>query len=186
VSSRFLPGVDLRIAADRSATATVISSSLPTDGRGFRDVDRTTPASGRRRWAGVRLFSGGRIWLKLIGNVAFNSASALTGATLAQLGSRPEMVAVLRGVLEECAQVAEALDVPLPAFVGRRLEAGFAVGDYKTSMLQDLEAGRRLEIGCLSGAIVELADRLGIHIPNTRALHACTMLLDELRNPAHA
>ena len=93
------------------------------------------------------------------------------------------MVAVLRAVLEECAQVAEALDVPLPVSVERRLEAGFAVGDHKTSMLQDLEAGRRLEIGCLSGAVVELADRLGIDIPNTRALHACTALLDELRAP---
>ncbi len=122
-----------------------------------------------------------QIWLKLIGNVAFNSASALTGATLAELGSRPEMVAVLRAVLEECAQVAGALDVTLPVSVERRLEAGFAVGDHKTSMLQDLEAGRRLEIGCLSGAVVELADRLGIPAPNTRALHACTTLLDEVR-----
>jgi 2-dehydropantoate 2-reductase len=46
--------------------------------------------------------------------------------------------------------------------VERRLEAAFAVGDHKTSMLQDLEAGRRLEVGCLSGAVVELADRLAI------------------------
>ena len=127
-----------------------------------------------------------QIWLKLIGNVAFNSASTLTGATLAQLGSQPEMVAVLREVLEECAQVAEALDVTLPVSVQRRLEAGFAVGDHKTSMLQDLEAGRRLEIGCLSGAVVELADRLEIPIPNTKVLHACTTLLDELRERARA
>jgi 2-dehydropantoate 2-reductase len=122
-----------------------------------------------------------QIWLKLIGNVAFNSASTLTGATLAELGSRPEMVAVLRAVLEECAQVAAALDVTLPVSIDRRLEAGFAVGDHKTSMLQDLEAGRRLEVGCLSGAVVELADRLEIPVPHTRALHACTTLLDELR-----
>jgi len=60
-------------------------------------------------------------------------------------------------------------------------EAGFAVGDHKTSTLQDLEAGRRLEIGCLSGAVVELADRLAIPVPTTRALHACTVLLDDLR-----
>jgi 2-dehydropantoate 2-reductase len=122
-----------------------------------------------------------QIWLKLIGNVAFNAASALTGATLGELGSRPEMVAALRAVLEECAQVAEVLGVTLPVSVERRLEAGFAVGDHKTSMLQDLEAGRRLEIGCLSGAVVELADRHAIPAPTTRALHACTVLLDELR-----
>jgi 2-dehydropantoate 2-reductase len=127
-----------------------------------------------------------QIWLKLIGNVAFNAASALTGATLAELGTRPEMVAVLRAVLEECAQVAGALGVTLPVSVERRLEAGFAVGDHKTSMLQDLEAGRRLEIGCLSGAVVELADRLEISVPTTRALHACTVLLDELRERARS
>jgi 2-dehydropantoate 2-reductase len=126
------------------------------------------------------------IWLKLIGSVALNSASALTGATLAELGSRPEMVAVLLAVLEECADVADALGVTLPVSVQRRLEAGFAVGDHKTSMLQDLEAGRRLEIGCLSGAVVELADRLEIPVPNTRALHACTTLLDALRNRARS
>ena len=127
-----------------------------------------------------------QIWLKLIGNVAFNAASALTGATLGELGSRPEMVGVLRAVLEECAQVADALGVTLPVTVERRLEAGFAVGDHKTSMLQDLEAGRRLEIGCLSGAVVELADRLGVPAPNTKALHACTTLLDELRDRARS
>jgi 2-dehydropantoate 2-reductase len=127
-----------------------------------------------------------QIWLKLIGNVAFNTASALTGATLADLGSRPEMVSVLRAVLEECAQVANALGVTLPVSVERRLEAGFEVGDHKTSMLQDLEAGRRLEIGCLSGAIVELADRLAISVPTTRALHACTVLLDDLCERARA
>ena len=127
-----------------------------------------------------------QIWLKLIGNVAFNAASALTGATLGELGSRPEMVGVLRAVLEECAQVAEALGVTLPVTVERRLEAGFAVGDHKTSMLQDLEAGRRLEIGCLSGAVVELADRFDISVPTTRALHACTVLLDELRDRARS
>ena len=127
-----------------------------------------------------------QIWLKLIGNVAFNAASALTGATLGELGSRPEMVAALRTVLEECAQVAEALGVTLPVTVERRLEAGFAVGDHKTSMLQDLEAGRRLEIGCLSGAVVELADRLELPVPTTRALHACTVLLDELRDRARS
>jgi 2-dehydropantoate 2-reductase len=127
-----------------------------------------------------------QIWLKLIGNVAFNAASALTGATLGELGSRPEMVAALRTVLEECAQVAKALGVTLPVTVERRLEAGFAVGDHKTSMLQDLEAGRRLEIGCLSGAVVELADRLELPVPTTRALHACTVLLDELRDRARS
>jgi len=121
-----------------------------------------------------------QIWLKLIGNVAFNPVTALTRATLGQLGEQPEMVELLRAIFEECAAVAAALDVELPVSLERRLEAGIAVGDHQTSMLQDLEAGKPLELGCLSGAVIELADNLGIAVPNTRAVHACAKLLDTL------
>jgi 2-dehydropantoate 2-reductase len=122
-----------------------------------------------------------QIWLKLIGNVAFNTATALTGATLGELGESAELVAVLRAVMEECAGVASRLGVELPVSIDRRLEAGIAVGDHKTSMLQDLEAGKPLETGCLSGAVLELAERLGVDAPHTRTLHACVDLLDRLR-----
>ena len=60
----------------------------------------------------------------------------------------------------------------------RRLEAGIAVGDHKTSMLQDLEAGKPLELDCMTGAVIELADRLGIDVPHIRTVHACAKLLD--------
>lgn len=121
-----------------------------------------------------------QVWLKLIGNVAFNPTTALTGATLGELGSLPEMVGLVRAILEECASVAAALGVELPVSLERRLEAGFAVGDHKTSMLQDLEAGKPLELGCMSGAVIELADKLAIAVPHTRAVHACAKLLDGL------
>jgi 2-dehydropantoate 2-reductase len=119
-----------------------------------------------------------QIWLKLIGNAAFNPVSALTGATLGELGRLSEMIDLLRAILEECAAVGDALGVELQVSVERRLEAGLAVGDHKTSMLQDLEAGKPLELDCITGAVLELADRLGIPVPHTAAVHACTKLLD--------
>ncbi len=121
-----------------------------------------------------------QIWLKLIGNVAFNPVTALTRATLGQLGSAPEMMDLLRSVFAECAQVADRLGVKFPVSLERRLEAGIAVGDHKTSMLQDLEAGKRLEVGCMTGAVVELAARLDIAVPHVRTIHACVTLLDDL------
>jgi len=128
-----------------------------------------------------------QIWLKVIGNVAFNPVTALTRATLGELGALPEMVELLRAILEECAAVAAALGAELPVSLERRLEAGMAVGDHKTSMLQDLEAGKQLEIDCMSGAVIELADMLGIAAPHTRAVHACAKLLDvQMRKPMHA
>ena len=121
-----------------------------------------------------------QIWLKVIGNVAFNPVTALTRATLGELGDLPEMVELLKAIFEECAAVAAALEIELPVSLERRLQAGIGVGDHKTSTLQDLEAGKPLELGCMSGAVIELADRLGIAVPHTQAVHACAMLLDAL------
>jgi 2-dehydropantoate 2-reductase len=124
-----------------------------------------------------------QIWLKLVGNVAFNPITALTRSTLRELGTLPEMVDLLRAVLSECAAVAERLGIEFPVSLERRLEAGLAVGDHKTSMLQDLEAGKPLELDCMTGAVIELADKLGVGVPHTRTVHACVKLLDQLARP---
>ena len=121
-----------------------------------------------------------QIWLKLVGNVAFNSVTALTRATLGELGTLPEMERLLRAMLEESAAVAARLGVELPVSIERRLEAGIAVGDHKTSTLQDLEAGKPLELDCMSGAVIELADRLDVPVPHISTAHVCAKLLDEL------
>ncbi len=73
--------------------------------------------------------------------------------------------------MEECAAVAAALGVELPVSIDRRLEAALAVGDHKTSMLQDFEAGKPLELDCMTGAVVEIADALGWRC---RARASCT------------
>ena len=127
-----------------------------------------------------------QIWLKLVGNVAFNPVSALTRATLGELGTDPELVAVLRAILEECTAVAAELGVELPVSLDRRLEAGIEVGDHKTSMLQDLEAGKPLELDCITGAVIELAAKLGLAAPHTATVHACAKALDRLNREARS
>jgi 2-dehydropantoate 2-reductase len=121
------------------------------------------------------------IWLKLLGNATFNPVSALTRATLGELGSVDELRDVLMASFREIAAVAAALGIEFPVSLERRLEAGIAVGDHKTSMLQDLEAGKPLEYGCLTGAVVELAALLGVDVPHMATLHACVKLLDSRR-----
>ena len=73
--------------------------------------------------------------------------------------------------------MADHLGVTFPVSLERRLQAGLAVGDHRTSMLQDFEAGKPLELDCLSGAVVELAELFDIDVPHVRTIHACTKLL---------
>jgi 2-dehydropantoate 2-reductase len=127
-----------------------------------------------------------QIWLKLVGNVAFNPITALTGATLGELGQLPEMVELLEGIFVECSSVATALGITFPIPLSRRLQAGLAVGDHRTSMLQDKDARKPFELGCLTGAVIELAAKVDVDVPGVRAVHACALLLDTInrRQPA--
>jgi 2-dehydropantoate 2-reductase len=150
-----------------------------SDSKRCRLISAAFGAGGLRAPVEARLRD--QIWLKLVGNVAFNPVTALTGATLGQLGELPEMRDLLRAIFTECASVAERLGISFPVSLDRRLEAGLAVGDHKTSMLQDLEAGKQLELDCMTGAIVELAEHLGIDVPHIRAVHACAKLLGQVR-----
>jgi 2-dehydropantoate 2-reductase len=122
------------------------------------------------------------IWLKLLGNATFNPVSALTGATLGELGSTAAMRETLRAAFGEIAAVAERLGVRFPVSIERRLEAGLAVGEHKTSMLQDLENDKPLEYQCMTGAVLELGERLEIATPCVSTIHACIGLVDELRS----
>jgi len=128
----------------------------------------------------------GQLWLKLVGNVAFNPLTALTSASLGELALVDEAVGLARGIMEECALVGTELGIELPVSIDRRLEAGLAVGDHRTSMLQDLDAGKPLEIDCLTGAVIEIADLLGLAVPQTRAVDAAVRLRAALRPGALA
>jgi 2-dehydropantoate 2-reductase len=143
-----------------------------------QEISAAFTAGGLRAPVEARLRD--QIWLKLVGNVAFNPITALTRATLGELGTLPEMRDLLREIFAECAAVADRLGISFPVSLDRRLDAGLAVGAHKTSMLQDLEAGKRLELDCMTGAVAELAGRLGIDVPHVRTVHACAKLLDQL------
>lgn len=96
------------------------------------------------------------IWVKLWGNLSFNPISALTGATLAEIVADPGTRAVARGMMVEAEAIGEKLGVRFPIDVDRRIAGAAAVGNHKTSMLQDLERGRPLEIDALMTAVQEL------------------------------
>jgi len=121
------------------------------------------------------------IWVKLIGNISFNPISALTGATLEQMVRHGDVSRVVREIMAETEEVAARLGIELPISIDQRMAGAERVGAHKTSMLQDLEAGRPMEIEAVVGAVVELADRLGVSIPATRAVYASVKLLDERR-----
>jgi 2-dehydropantoate 2-reductase len=119
------------------------------------------------------------VWVKLLGNVAFNPISALTGGTLEELARHPEVSALVRELMMETEAVAARLGIELPISIDQRMAGAEKVGAHKTSMLQDLEAGRPMELEGIVGAVVELGDRLGVPMPSTRAVYACAKLLDE-------
>lgn len=96
------------------------------------------------------------IWVKLWGNLSFNPISALTHATLDVLCTDPGTRAVARGMMVEAQEIAEKLGVKFPIDVDRRIDGGAAVGAHRTSMLQDLDAGRPMEIDALIGSVQEL------------------------------
>jgi 2-dehydropantoate 2-reductase len=121
------------------------------------------------------------IWVKLIGNVAFNPISALTGATLEQMVRHADVSAVVRTIMTETEAVAARVGIELPISIEQRMAGAEKVGAHKTSMLQDFEAGRPLELDAIVGGVVELADRLGVPVPATRAVYAAAKLMDETR-----
>jgi len=118
------------------------------------------------------------IWVKLLGNVAFNPISALTHATLARMAGDSEVCPVVRSIMAEVESVANRLGVTLPISIEQRIAGAEKVGEHKTSMLQDLEAGRPMELEPVVGAVVELGERLGIEMPHTRTVYACAKLLE--------
>jgi 2-dehydropantoate 2-reductase len=118
------------------------------------------------------------IWVKLWGNMAFNPLSALTHTTLDRLAGRPDLRAVARAMMLEGQKVAEALGVRFAIDVDKRIDGALEVGAHKTSMLQDLERGRPMEIEALLGAVVELGALTGIEMP------ASTLVLALVRERA--
>lgn len=112
------------------------------------------------------------LWVKLWGNMAFNPISALTTGTLDVITGEAGTRGLARAMMLEGQAVAEALGVRFAIDVDKRLAGGAEVGRHRTSMLQDLEGGRPLEIEALLGAVVEVAGWVGVAVPLSSAVLA--------------
>ena len=124
------------------------------------------------------------ILVKLLGNASFNPVSALTRATLVQMVRDPGVSTVIRNIMQEVEAVSRKLGMTLPVSIDQRMAGAEKVGEHKTSMLQDLEAGRPLELDALVGAVVELGDRVGVSMTHTRTVYHCAKLLARSRDLA--
>lgn len=110
------------------------------------------------------------IWLKLWGNMNMNPISALTGSTMDVLLDDPLMQGLIRRMMEEAAAVGERLGLPVDMSIDARMRVTRELGAFKTSMLQDAEAGRELEIDPILGVFPELGRRLGVPVPFCEAV----------------
>jgi 2-dehydropantoate 2-reductase len=112
------------------------------------------------------------IWVKLWGNVSLNPVSALTGGTLAQMIDDDGVCAVIRAIMIEAQAVGESLGVRFGVDVDKRIAGAREVGEHRTSMLQDLELGRPMEIDALVSSVQELARLTAVATPTIDAVLA--------------
>ncbi len=120
------------------------------------------------------------IWLKAWGNLSFNPISALTHATLVDICQFADTRALAYSMMEEAQAIGEAFGVTFRHTIEKRIAGAESVGAHKTSMLQDVEAGRSLETEALVGAILEMGNMAGVPAPSIKAVYACVKLLNKV------
>jgi 2-dehydropantoate 2-reductase len=113
-----------------------------------------------------------------MGNVAYNPISALTRATLIEIVQCPETRELAAAIMTEVDAVAQRLGIEMGVSIEQRLQGAEKVGHHKTSMLQDIEAGKPTELEAIVGAVIELGEKLGLSVPNTKAVYGCVKLLE--------
>jgi 2-dehydropantoate 2-reductase len=153
------PGVIRHLEGNR------FSLAEPDGSRSSRIVALSKALAGAGLKAPVQARMEHEIWVKLLGNATLNPVNALTRATLGQMLEDRETRGLLVELMGEVAAVAEAKGVRLEVGIERRLEGAAQAGEHRTSMLQDVEAGRPLEVGALLGSVVELGRQLGVPTP---------------------
>ena len=153
------PGVVKHIEGNR------FSLGEPDGSKSERAVALSQALSSAGLKAPVRPRLRDEIWVKLWGNLSFNPISALTHATLDVLCTDPGTRAVAKGMMLEAQEIAEKLGVKFPIDVERRIDGGAAVGAHRTSMLQDLDQGRPMEIDALVGSVQELGRVVNVPTP---------------------
>ena len=164
------PGVVKHIEGNR------FSLGEPDGSKSERAVALSQALSSAGLKAPVRPRLRDEIWVKLWGNLSFNPISALTHATLDVLCTDPGTRAVAKGMMLEAQEIAEKLGVKFPIDVERRIDGGAAVGAHRTSMLQDLDQGRPMEIDALVGSVQELGRVVGVPTPTIDTVLALVQL----------
>lgn len=164
------PGVIKHIEGNR------FSLGEPSGERSERAMQLSKALSAAGLKAPVRPKIRDEIWVKLWGNLSFNPISALTHATLDVLCTDPGTRDVARNMMLEAQTIAESLGVKFPIDVDRRIQGGADVGAHRTSMLQDLDAGRPMEIDALIGSVQELGRVTGTPTPTIDTVLALIQL----------
>ncbi len=173
------PGVIQHIEGNR------ISLGEPNGARSDRSrrIAEALIASGLKSPVTTRIRH--EIWVKVLGNASLNPVSVLTRATVAQMVRDPGVSSVIRSIMQEVEGVSRMFGMELPVSIDQRIAGAEKVGEHKTSMLQDLEAGRPMELEALVGAVVELGERVGLPMAQTRAVYSCVKLLAEVGTRQH-
>lgn len=165
------PGVIKHIEGNRFSLAEISNEKTPrieTVSKVFSNAGFRSPVVSDIRT---------EIWTKLWGNLSFNPISALTHATLVQICTFPETRDLASDMMREAQAIGEALGIRFRIPLEKRIAGAQAVGEHKTSMLQDVEAGRAIELTALVGSVIELGNITGVPCPAIKAVYACTKLL---------
>lgn len=168
------PGLIRHIEGDRF----VLGEPDGTKSERVQHLARTLNRAGFK--APVRTRIRTDLWIKLWGNLAFNPISALTRATLIEIAQHPLTRNLVHQMMTEGQMVAEQLGIRFGISIEQRIQGAEAVGAHKTSMLQDIEAGRATEVDALVGAVAELGRLVGVSTPAIDAVYANVKLLEQV------
>ncbi len=165
------PGVVKHLEGDRLPVGELDGS----ESERIKRVSETLVGAGLK--APIQSDIRSEIWLKLWGNMSFNPISALTHATLVDICKEPATRALAADMMREAQAVAEKLGVTFRVSLDKRIEGAAKIGKHKTSTLQDVEAGRPVEVDALIGSVIELGELTGTPTPAIRAVQALLKLL---------
>ena len=165
------PGVIKVIEGNRFSLGELDGSDTPS----IRAISDAFKAAGFK--APITKDIRSEIWLKVWGNMSFNPISALTHATLEDICLNPGTRELAANMMREAQAIGEKLGVQFKVSLEKRIAGAQAVGQHKTSMLQDVEAGRPLELAALVGAVIELGEITQTPTPHIQAVYALSSLL---------
>jgi 2-dehydropantoate 2-reductase len=173
------PGVIKHVEGNRFSLSEIDNTETPR----IKQVSETLKTAGFK--APVVSDIRSELWTKLWGNLSFNPVSALTHATLEDLCRYPLTRGLVADMMREAQSVGEALGIRFRIPIEKRIAGGEAVGKHKTSMLQDIEAGRAVEADALVGSVIELGRIVDVPTPHLDTAYALVKLLSKTLSEQH-